>query len=504
MSQILNAFRLFISLFMLFGTGHTFFASKKGAADSFGIGTEDEGFEGDDDDGDDPADDDEKGKNKDKDDDDEPDDDGDDAGADDDKPQGMVRLGTKDFSIEDATKLVREMKEEEQFKYKGEWLKREQLAKKLKIDLDEEDEDEDAEKDKNKDKDKDKGKKDEPADDDKATIQLNDKIKITPKEFLKLSNKIKKDSGEDFEDIKKHEKLFSNLLVKYYNLSKSEAAANEKHQDNAESSKQLERERENIKSENERIQEAAKALEAAEKRLDAERKELEDLLKLDPEDEVDDKKRRELEMDQYNAKKRLTVIKTDETNKLKESRQQLEDEKYINYFEHCKTDLLMNHPGFRLSNPSLSFEIINNELTNGKFKGNEEDADKTELFTKIFTDYMTKPVEYRRNNTISEFYGRHKKLYPAIPGSESNAGVSKKDKEKGKDKDKDDNKPKKNKFAQMYDDLSKGGKQPALPNGHQTQSHVTSADGAKETKTQRKLKENARKVFSTGVQEEEV
>lgn len=413
--------------------------------------------------------------------------------------EGLVKLNDSEMSRSEAEELILNMmKDGESFKLNGSkiFYDKAELMKKLKIKDEDEDEEDDDDKKKKTAKDTKKKEKDEPAGDEKATIALNDKIKVTEKDFIKLSNKIKKDSGdEEFEEIKKNEKLFNSLLVRYYNLTSSERAANEKHQDNAETKKQMEAAMEDIKAENDRIKAENDNIIKKEKDYEAEIKELKALLAKDPDDEVDDDKRTDLRLDQRDAKKRLDIIEKTEKPALEKSKEALEEERYVNYYEFCKTTLLANCPEFALSNPGLSYELINSQLEQDKFKGDEDDAFKTELFTRLFTDYMSKSVEFRKNNLIHKFYERNKRLYP---GLEASAPVRNEKKDKSEEKK---NKSKgKGSLGDIYDKIAKNGKEHPMPHGHQTGTQGKSSN-PKETAEVKKFKTNAAKKFllKTGI-----
>lgn len=375
----------------------------------------------------------------------------------------------------------------------------------------------DKEKDKNKGKskekdeeeseetdDKKKGKEKEESgteeeDDDKKKqegVILSDKITINDKEFTALCKKLKTDLGdEEFEDLQENDKLFKKLLLKQYNLDSSEKAANEKHQENAKARKENDAEIERIKGENDRIKAANEKLEADKKALDEEQKKLEARLKkIDDEidDEVDDDKRQDLRMDKRDMNKRLDEIKTKDLPGLKTAEEQLEMDKKVNYYLFCEKNALSNIVELRLSNEGLDFQSILEQDDAGKFAGDPDDLIRAEVWNRLWVDYLSKTLEYRKNNTISKFYETRKRFYPLpeIKGASKKKDETADDKKKSKEKDE---------FTDLY---KKHAKSPGFPSGHASKQPDTAKETNKLSKAEKQLQKNARARFNMEVEEE--
>lgn len=378
------------------------------------------------------------------------------------------------------------------------------------------DDDKDKNKGKSKEKDEDesddtdeekkKGKKEESdteEDDDENKkpegVPLSDKITIDDKEFNALCKKLKADLGdEEFEDLQENDKLFKKLLLKQYNLDNSEKAANAKHQENAKNRKENDAEALRIQAENDRIKADNTKLEADKKALADEQKKLEERLKkIDDEidDEIDDDKRQDLRMDKRDMNKRLDEIKTKELPGLKTTEEQLEMDKKVNYYLFCEKDALTNIVDLRLSNEGLDFQSILEQDDKGTFKGDPDDLIRAEIWNRLWIDYLSKTLEYRKNNTISKFYETRKRLYP-LPEKQTGAGGTKKkdsqsdDKKKGKEKDE---------FTDLY---KKHAKNPGMPAGHVSKQPDTNTASNKISKAEKELQKNARARFNMEVEEE--
>lgn len=352
--------------------------------------------------------------------------------------------------------------------------------------------------DKKKGKEKNETDTEEEEDDDKKPegVVLSDKITINDKEFNALCKKLKADLGdEEFDDLQENDKLFKKLLLKQYNLDNSEKAANAKHQENAKTRKENDAENLRIKAENERIKSENDKLEADKKALDEEQKKLEARLKkIDDEidDETDDDKRQDLRMDKRDMNKRLDEIKTKELPNLKTTEEQLEMDKKVNYYLYCEKDALNNVPELRLSNEGLDFQSILEQDDKGTFKGDPDDLIRAEVWNRLWVDYLSKTLEYRKNNTISKFYDTRKRFYPLpdVKGTKKKDETKADDKKKGKEKDE---------FTDLY---KKHAKNPGLPAGHVSKQPDTNTSSNKLSKAEKELQKNARARFNMEVEEE--
>jgi len=353
------------------------------------------------------------------------------------------------------------------------------------------------------DADKNKGKeKDDTEDDDEDDkkkqegVILSDKITINDKEFTALCKKLKTDLGdEEFEDLQEKDKLFKKLLLKQYNLDNSEKAANAKHQENAKARKENDAETLRIQAENDRIKADNDKLETDKKALAEEQKKLEARLKkIDDEidDETDDDKRQDLRMDKRDMNKRLDEIKTKDLPGLQTAEEQLEMDKKVNYYLFCEKNALSNIVELRLSNEGLDFQSILEQDDAGKFAGDPDDLIRAEVWNRLWVDYLSKTLEYRKNNTISKFYDTRKRFYPLpeIKGASKKKDETADDKKKGKEKDE---------FTDLY---KKHAKSPGFPSGHASKQPDTNKEANKLSKAEKELQKNARARFNMEVEEE--
>lgn len=364
----------------------------------------------------------------------------------------------------------------------------------------EEDEESEETDDKKKGKEKEESDTEEENEDDKKKegVVLSDKITINDKEFAGLCKKLKADLGdEEFEDLQENDKLFKKLLLKQYNLDSSERAANEKHQENAKNRKENDAEALRIQAENDRIKAENDKLVADKKALADEQKKLEERLKkIDDEidDEADDDKRQDLRMDKRDMNKRLEEIKNKDLPGLKTTEEQLEMDKKVNYYLFCEKNALTNIVELRLSNEGLDFQSILEQDDAGKFAGDPDDLIRAEVWNRLWVDYLSKSLEYRKNNTISKFYETRKRFYPLpeIKGTTKKKEENTDDKKKGKDKEKDE-------FTDLY---KKHAKSPGFPSGHASKQPDTAKETNKLSKAEKQLQKNARARFNMEVEEE--
>ena len=325
------------------------------------------------------------------------------------------------------------------------------------------------------------------------TVSLAEGVEIPEEDFQALYEALEKSIGkEKFEklddDIKK------TLLLEKHNLKVASRETNKNNQLNAAARKELEEENKRIASEREQINKLSGDIKAAGEELVKEKERYEALLKKDADKIDDDNERDDLKFEQSAARKWLKETLPSKEKELNDKVRALKEDHDLNVYFSIKNELISTFP--EDFSTSKSIEDLNDIMT-GKDKdaqGRLSTIDKRILrkFKSVFKDYMSEDPEYRRNNTIVDFYNDFKEDYPVIKAgvTETKPEVKKEEKPTG--------------YRALYEELKK--KQAAAdgnPPGGNGSMGITGKTGTGKSKELVELETNARKSL-LGNREEEL
>lgn len=267
--------------------------------------------------------------------------------------------------------------------------------------------------------DKEQGKDGDKKTDDKDTDKKNDKennddepepvFVINKVEFTRsqLVEKATEHFGFDISKVG-DEDAVNKLILSYVdssNIDEGKKIVNQRHQDNAKDKKEIERKQ--------------KELDDKEKELEKREKELEDLLKKDPDDEIDVVAKAKLSMKQENA--------SEELEDLKRQKEEIQIEARGNILSGWLNELTEELPHLKLSRDIADIVADFNENI-------VKDPSETAIALDIVSALGNYEFEKKNNKTKVSFVNYFKVKYPSLAVSSKSSTEKKNDETDSKDK----------------------------------------------------------------------